>query len=61
MFYFQMFQAKLVLKGRSALPQMEETKEGKYMYGKCSKTLNTFLFLLSIKMLVIWAVAHKMR
>ena len=35
-----MFQAKLVLKGRSALPQMEETKEGKYMCGNCSKISN---------------------
>ena len=53
MFYFQMFQAKLVLKGISALPQMEETKEGKYMCGNCSEISNTFLFLISIKMVVI--------
>ena len=29
------------------------------LYGKCSKILNTFLFLLLTKMIVIWAGIHK--
>ena len=31
-----------------------------FAYGKCSKILNTFLFLFSNKMLVIRAGIHKM-
>ena len=31
-----------------------------FLYGKCSKILNTFLFLFTHKMLVITAGIHKM-
>ena len=42
---------------------MKSSSPSKYLrqnYGKCSKILNTFLFLFSNKMLVLRAGIHKM-
>ena len=39
---------------------MIEVMQIQYKYGKCSKILNTFIFLFSNKMLVISAGIHKM-
>ena len=43
------------------VPSLVSRQRGEnYEYGKCSKILNTFLFLFSNRMLVISARSHKM-
>ena len=42
------------------LPQPKIIEENIIGYGKCSKILNTFLFLFSVKIMVIRADIHKM-